>query len=70
MSSSHRGKEYTIEASDIWCEGHENNIDECELGRPVSCSHGQDVIIACSAEPFKGVKSPIGILVPKAKNNK
>lgn len=70
MSSSHRGREYTIEASDIWCEGHEKNIDECELGRPVSCSHGQDVIIACSSQPFKGVKSPIGITVPKAKNNK
>jgi hypothetical protein len=44
--------EFTIEASDIWCEGHENNIDECELGRPVACNHGMDVILACSAKPF------------------
>jgi len=44
--------EFTIAASDIWCEGHENNIDECELGRPVACNHGMDVILACSAKPF------------------
>ena len=70
MSSSHRGKEYTIEASDVWCQGHENNIDECELGRPVSCTHGNDVIIACSATAFNGIKSEFGVAFPPAKNNK
>jgi hypothetical protein len=29
LGPSHRGREYTIEASDIWCVGTEKNIDEC-----------------------------------------